>query len=49
MPTTEPAKNAECVKRSQTREKKALCKDVYNEINTDAKPRHRDKSKGKIG
>jgi hypothetical protein len=49
MPTTDPAKNVEYAKKSQAKKKETIGKDAYNKINADAKQRHRDKLKAKIG
>ena len=49
MPTTDPAKNVEYVKRAQAKKKETVGKDAYNKINADAEQRHRDKIKAKIG
>jgi hypothetical protein len=49
MPTIDPSKNVEYVKRSQAKKKEAVGKDTYNRINADAEQRHRDKVKTKIG
>ena len=49
MPTTDPAKNVEYVKRSQAKKKDALGAVEYNKINANAEQRHRDKLKTKIG
>jgi hypothetical protein len=49
MPTTDPAKNVEYVKRSQPKKKEILGKKEYNRINADAEQRHRIKLKAKIG
>ncbi len=49
MPTTDPTKNVEYVKRSQAKKKEILGEKEYNRINADAKQRHRDKLKAKIG
>jgi hypothetical protein len=49
MPTTDPAKNVEYVKRAQAKKKETVGKYAYNRINADAEQRHRDKIKAKIG
>ncbi len=49
MPTTDPAKNVEYVKRSQAKKKETVGKDTHDKINADAEQRHRDKLKVKIG
>ena len=49
MPTTDPTKNLEYVKRSQEKKKEALGVVEYNKINANAEQRHRDKLKTKIG
>ena len=49
MPTTDPVKNVEYVKRSQAKKKEALGVEEYNKINANAEQRHRDKLKTKIG
>jgi hypothetical protein len=43
MPTTDPIKNLEYVKKSQTKKKETLGAEAYNKINADAEQRHRDK------
>ena len=49
MPTTDPLKNLEYVKKSQAKKKDALGVKEYNKINADAEQRHRDKLKARIG
>jgi hypothetical protein len=49
MPTTDPAKNVEYVKRSQAKKKETFGDKEYNRIDADAEQRHRDKLKAKIG
>ncbi len=49
MPTTDPLKNLEYVKKSQAKKKDALGVKEYNKINADAEQRHRDKLKATIG
>jgi len=49
MPTTDPAKNVEYVKKSQAKKKETLGTVEYNKINANAEQRHRDKLKTKIG
>ena len=49
MPTTDPAKNLEYVKKAQAKKKEALGIVEYNKINAEAEQRHRDKLKSKIG
>ena len=49
MPTIDPSKNVEYVKRSQAKKKDALGAVEYNKINANAEQRHRDKLKTKIG
>lgn len=49
MPTTDPIKNLEYVKKSQLKKKEALGVVEYNKINANAEQRHRDKLKSKIG
>ena len=49
MPTVDPVKNIEYVKRSQLKKKEALGVEEYNKINANAEQRHRDKLKTKIG
>ena len=49
MPTTDPAKNLEYVKKSQEKKKEALGAVEYNKINAEAEQRHRNKLKSKIG
>ena len=49
MPTTDPAKNVEYVKKSQAKKKETLGTVEYNKINANAEQRHRDKLKSKIG
>ena len=49
MPTTDPAKNLEYVKKSQAKKKETLGIKEYYRINADVEQKHRDKSKAKIG
>ena len=49
MPTTDPAKNLEYVKKSQAKKKETLGIKEYNRINADVEQKHRDKLKAKIG
>ena len=49
MPTTDPVKNLEYVKKSQMKKKETLGADAYNKINADIEQKHRDKLKAKIG
>ena len=49
MPTTDPIKNLEYVKKSQMKKKETLGADVYNKINADIEQKHRDKLKATIG
>ena len=49
MPTTDPIKNLEYVKKAQAKKKEALGIVEYNKINANAEQRHRDKLKSKIG
>ena len=49
MPTTDPAKNLEYVKKSQAKKKETLGIKEYNKINADVEQKHRDKLKAKIG
>ena len=49
MPTTDPQKNVEYVKRSQAKKKEALGAAEYNKINAEVEQRHRNKLKNKIG
>jgi hypothetical protein len=49
MPTTDPAKNVEYVKRAQAKKKEVLGAKEYNKINADAEQRHRDKLKTTLG
>ena len=48
MPTTDPAKNVEYVKRSQAKKKDALGAVEYNKINANAELQHRQ-IKNQIG
>ena len=47
MPTTDPAKNVEYVKRAQAKKKETVGKDAYNKINADAEQRTGTKQKQK--
>ena len=49
MPTTDPIKNLEYVKKSQMKKKETLGADAYNKINADVEQKHRDKLKATIG
>ena len=49
MPTTDPIKNVEYVKKSQAKKKEALGVVEYNKINANAEQRHRNKLKSEIG
>ena len=49
MPTTDPIKNLEYVKKSQAKKKETLGADAYNKINADIEQKHRDKLKATIG
>ena len=49
MPTTDPIKNLEYVKKSQMKKKEILGADAYNKINADIEQKHRDKLKATIG
>ena len=49
MPTIDPVKNLEYVKKSQMKKKETLGADAYNKINADIEQKHRDKLKAKIG
>jgi hypothetical protein len=49
MPTTDPVKNLEYVKKSQAKKKETLGADAYNKINADIEQKHRDKLKAKVG
>ena len=49
MPTTDPIKNLEYVKKSQMKKKETLGADAYNKINADIEQKHRDKLKASIG
>jgi hypothetical protein len=45
MPTTDPVKNLEYVKKSQTKKTETLGVDAYNKINADIEQKHREKLK----
>ena len=49
MPTKDPQKNLEYVKKSQARKKEALGLTEYNKINADTEQKHRDKLKATMG
>ncbi len=49
MPTTDPIKNLEYVKKSQAKKKEALGDKEYNRINADIEQKHRNKLKATIG
>jgi hypothetical protein len=48
MPTIDPVKNLECVKKSQIKKREALGADAYNKINADIEPKHSDNLKAKL-
>ncbi len=41
MPTTDPIKNLEYVKKSQAKKKEVLGADAYNKINADIEQKHK--------
>ncbi len=43
MPITDPVKNLEYEKKSQTKKKEILGVDAYNEISADIEQKHREK------
>ena len=49
MPTRDPQKNLEYVKKSQARKKDVLGLTEYNKINADTEQKHRDKLKATMG
>ena len=49
MPTRDPSKNVEYVKKSLLKKKEALGIKEYNRINADTEQRHRDKLKTSLG
>jgi hypothetical protein len=49
MPTKDPKKNLEYVKKSQTRKKDVLGLTEYNKMNADTEQKYRDKLKATIG
>ncbi len=49
MPTLDPVKSLEYVKKSQTKKKEILGAEAYNKINADIEQKHRDKLKLSIG
>ena len=49
MPTRDPQKNLEYVKKSQARKKDMLGLTEYNKINADTEQKHRDKLKATMG
>ena len=49
MPTIDPIKNLEYVKKSQAKKREVLGADEYNKINAEAEQKHRDKLKATIG
>ena len=49
MPTRDPVKNLEYVKKSQARKKDILGLIEYNKINADTEQKHRDKLKATMG
>ena len=49
MPTRDPSKNVEYVKKSQLKKKEVLGVKEYNKINADTEQRHRDKLKSSLG
>ena len=49
MPTRDPSKNVEYVKKSQLKKKEVLGVKEYNKINADTEQRHRDKLKTSLG
>ncbi len=48
MPTDDPVKNLEYVKKSQTKKKEILGVYAYNKINADVEQKHRHKLKATI-
>ena len=49
MPTRDPSKNVEYVKKSLLKKKEALGAVEYNKINAETEQRHRDKLKSQMG
>ena len=49
MPTADPVKNLEYVKKSQAKKRETIGTDEYNKINAEAEQKHRDKLKATIG
>jgi hypothetical protein len=49
MPTLDPVKNLEYVKKSQMKKKETLGADAYNKINADVEQKHRNKLKATMG
>ena len=49
MPTLDPVKNLEYVKKSQAKKKEELGAEAYNRINADVEQKHRNKLKATIG
>lgn len=49
MPTIDPIKNLEYVKKSQAKKKEELGAETYNRINADVEQKHRNKLKSTIG
>ena len=49
MPTRDPEKNLEYVKKSQAKKKNVLGLTEYNKINADTEQKHRDKLKATMG
>ncbi len=49
MPTTDPEKNLEYVKKQQAKEKETLGIKESNRMNADVEQKHRDKLNAKIG
>ncbi len=49
MPTKDPQKNLEYVKKSQARKKDVLGLTEYNKLNADTEQNHRDKLKSSMG
>ena len=49
MPTTDPIKNLEYVKKSQMKKKETLGAESYNDMNADIEQKHRDKLTATMG
>ncbi len=49
MPTLDPVKNLEYVKKSQAKKKEEIGTIAYNKINAEVEQKHRNKSKSTIG